>query len=203
MQGCKKPKGSRLDRALASLPGCSPHPCQGLFPPILSPKPRLPSVHIRKAGFKTDSLLHSPAQFPHPERLHLRETMYPEQRTASEAKSLLGKSLDFTPRADAERVSSDSRGGFQSRGRKLRKGEGQAGGATPPPFSSLSPAIGVSAQRPGGRVLRWRPGVGRRPRGAVIQASPGEDPGVGQGWGSGVSALSDWFSGPTPSVAPP
>lgn len=101
--GYKKPKGSRLDTASASLPGCSPHPCQGLFPPILSPKPRLPSVHMRKAGFEMDSLLHSPAQFPHPERPHLREIMYPEQRTASEAKSLLGKSLDFTSRADAER----------------------------------------------------------------------------------------------------
>ena len=84
-----------------------------------------------------------------------------------------------------------------------RLGRSYAGGATPPPFSSLIPAGGVSAQRPGGQVLPWRPGVGRRPRGAVIQAGPGEDPGMGQGWGGGVSALSDWLSGRTPSIAPP
>ena len=54
---------------------------------------------------------------------------------------MLGKSLDFTPRADAERVSSDSWGGFQSRGGKLRKGEGQAGVRLRP----LSPPF----------VLRW------------------------------------------------
>ena len=45
--------------------------------------------------------------------------------------------------------------------------------------------------------------MGREACGAVIQAGPGEDPGVGQEWGGRASALSDWFSGPTQRSSSP
>ena len=64
---------------------------------------------------------------------------------------MLGKSLDFTPRADAERVSSDSWGGFQSRGGKLRKGEGQAGVRLRPLSPPFVPRWGERTKAGGAR----------------------------------------------------
>ena len=180
-----------------------PNPAEACSHQSSPPQPRLPSVHIRKAGFEPDSLVHAPTQFPHPERPHLRETMYPEQRTASEAKSCWENPWISPQEQTLSESPLTPGGGLPVERRKAEEGGGAGGGATPPPFSSRRPAGGVSAQRPGGQVVWWRPGVGREACGAVIQAGPGEDHGVGQEWGGGVSALSDWFSGPTQHSSSP
>ena len=211
-QGCEKPRGSLLGhRPLLPSQAASPAPAKACSRQSSPPSPGLPSVYIRKGGFDPDPFVYPSPQFPNPERPLLGETVCSEQRTASEAKYFPGKSQHLTHRptlSDFPPVHQSPlapgpglRPGGQ-RVRKAREGRGWGGGGWSDSARSPRPAaVEVSSQGTGALV---EAGPEQEvPRGARIQASPGEDR-VGQGGagGGGVSALSDPLPGPTPSTPP-